>query len=575
MIRQTKLLTLIAGMVMSTSALADLPQALDRVPADAMAVVGIPNVAKLQESLRVLQDGLGLPPDAINLPIDIFAMKGLNTDGSAAVAIIPGPDFNPRAGGEPPMVAVIPVTDYNAFVTGLGGAPGGVTEVTIDGNPAFLKSLDGGFAAMSPDKTVLEGFAGAAGSLGAFKQSLGASGRAVAESAEVFFIANLPKVAPLMQEGVEQFKQQAEMMAAMGQDMTPVIGIIEAVSQAIARDGQSGVFGLDVGPAGVTLGGAAQFKEGSPSAAMFDSKGKAGALLGALPDMPFLFASAMDSSGQGMKKIAAAYAEVQKAMGGGALGFMQAMEKSEGTSVLIGSSPALMGAGVLINSVMFQRTSDPAGHVAALGKAMTAMNGQQAEGMTLTTTFKPTENPVAGVKVHEYTLRPKMDPGAPMAQQAQAMMMVLFGPTGGLSGYIAPTEGGVLTTFAKNSALVEKCLKAAKGEGSLATSAQVKPISAALPADRTMEAYLGVQELLNMGLQAVGMFLGPIEFDVPEKVSPIGLGATTHGGGVGLGVFLAMDTMNTFKSLAEAVRKSQEGDAGEFAPPPAPGNPRF
>ncbi len=94
------------------------------------------------------------------------------------------------------------------------------------------------------------------------------------------------------------------------------------------------------------------------------------------------------------------------------------------------------------------------------------------------------EKEVAGVKVDSFEARMAPDPTSPLAGPMGPM---LWGPSGGPSGYIAKVDGGVLMTLSKNSTLMGSALASAKGEKSLGQEKVLSQVSGMLPKGRVAE----------------------------------------------------------------------------------------
>lgn len=541
--------------------------ALDRVPAGTPLIVSVPSLAKLESGFSFIEKTFGMSPDEGPLAEmklhQVLNIEGLNKQGALALAILGNDegqvDFEAE---EPPMIMIIPVSDYAKFAAAGGAdAQGAVSEWDpLDEGPAFIKNLGGGFAVVGSTQEMVEAFKGAPGNNAAHTTLMGANGRPVAETSLVTIIADLQALAPQIKEGFNQFKGQMDNMAQMAGQAAPInAATIDAFGEALTRDGQAATIGVNAGEPGVSLNVAAQFKEGSESARYFNTKGKASTLLDRVPDQPFLFAFAFDGSGPGLKQLlkqamgqaAAADPEGDKAMGlTGAL--VKAVDTWDGTAFLMGMPPAIMGGGLFANTTAYFRTSDPQAFKAVIKDAIGAMNGQEVQGFTYQTSYKPAAKPVGGVSADEWSLRMQADPDDPNAQQAMMAMSMIFGMEGGPSGFLAPVDGGVAFTYSKNSQLLEQALAAAKG-GGLGADAGIKAVATSLPADRTIEGYIGVKSMLDMFMQFAAMMGGGApELDIPEDLQPIGFGGTTTSGGVRLVVFAPTQVLTTMKKVIEA-----------------------
>lgn len=618
----TMLMALAAG---GPLAMADVPAALDRVPADAGVVVAIPNIQKLQDAMKVIQDTFQLPDEEANMGVgkDVMNAAGVKKDGSMAIAVIfpeaedadeagdadkgdgkdkeegadaDGDDDQENAGddeggmveeGAPITFVVVPVTDYKAFVTGLKGDPSAaIAELQTENQELYAKDIGGGYAALSEDSGALGTFSGKAGSLAAYKALMGKTGVSLADSSDLVVVANIQVLAPKIKQGMAEMSQN---LAGMGQpDVAAAGGFLKAFGEAVTTDGQAAMLGVDVEPDGLRIETAASFKEGSPTAALLQTAGKASGLLGSLPAVPqgFLFAGAMDTTAPGLKKILETYADAdtRAAMAAAeAESWMGWTKKSDGMAGIIGTSPALMGGpGFFVNTMVFAKSGNPASLIELFKQSLTEANGKNQNGVSLTTSYKAGAATVAGTSADEWQVGMKTDPNSPAAQQSQMMMVTLFGPKGSPGGYVAAAKSGVVMTMSKNSPLLESALKAAGGDGPFFSSDPgVQAVAAKLPAGRIFEVYVGVKDILNMVLPFAAMFgAGPIQVDIPADLAPIGMGGTSQDGTMRISTYMPTAVLKTFSSLAHEMNQGggdgqDQNDGADDQQQNGGGRPRF
>lgn len=567
---------LVVGLAMPVWA--DLPVAFDRVSTDASLVIGVGNlgqaIARFDAMMAAFGDeaGEGGPLEPLK---QIAGLPGVNADGSAALAIV---GAIPEDGSEPPMVALVPVSNYAAFVQNFGGTGTGVEEVTLEDEPAFVKDAGGGYAIIGPDAAVVEGFDPAAGQRAEHERLIGDSGRAAADASYLVVIANLPALEPAIRQGIDQMKQgMGGMSAMMGPGAAEQLAMITGLAERVAADGQRAVLGLaSDASGGMALHMAAQFKEGSSSAAYFTGPGQAGELGRCLPNQPFLFALAVDHSSPGMKQFMADWS-ANNAGGAGMFGIDPAafIESTSGMSFFMGTSPGgLMGGGLMLNSLVFLKSNDPAACAKGFQDANAKLNGQTIEGMNYATTYTAGGGDVEGQKVDTWSIKFKPAPDNPQGMQVQQAMMLMFGPSGGPGGYVVPTKAGLVVTMGKNSNLVKQAVAAESGNG-LTSAASVKVTADALPAGRVFEAYVGVKDILDMVLPMAAMMTGaPVEVQIPPDLPPIGVGASAAGGGVHAALVMPAAVLKTIRDLQAAFENAQ-GGAPDVPDEEEGGQPRF
>jgi hypothetical protein len=579
-------LVAIAGL--SPAALADLPGVLDRVPADAPAVIAIRDMEASTGKFTKMFESLGLPAPAgeaspVAVIEKLLGTAGLNKHGSVAAIVVAFPEV--KAGGEPSTVILAPISDFAGFVKALGAEKTeGQVTVKFDGKEGFAKDVGGGYAALTTSAGVLEKFDGKGGMNAQHTKTLGKNGASVCDTSDVILIANIPQLQSQLKDMQEKMKSQMETMAAMageqGSAMNRSSEAAQTILNTLREDGSAALIGFTLADKGMAVDLTLQFKEGSKSAGMFTASGKASKLLAKIPNLPFYFAGAADLSTPGARTLIKAAADMQAAglkdaelanAKTGMMNMLGANDKISGMSFVMGANPAaMMGGGLFVNTVTYTATSDSKEVLAAMAAASKAMDGQKSGPATTKTTYKSEDAEIAGTKIDKWTSTMEFDPNDPMAAQTQMMTGMILGQ-GGLSGMNAAIDGGIVSTMSQNTPLMTSALDAAKsGKGSLSEDTLLKDAQANLPANRTIELYIGVKALMDAGVGAMAMFGGGPEIKVPAQLSPIALGGTTENGGMSMRVFVPTDVM---KGIADVMKQAKadddaDADAGNDAKKP-------
>jgi len=564
------LLAGIAGVCVSVSAALALPPIIDRAPTDALAVVVVPNFDALQKDVSALAALIGQP-----LPLDVGGAlmmagieKGVKTDGSAALILFaPAGGAKEGDGADPEVVALIPVTDYAALLDNFGkkpGAAGSIDEITLNNAPVFVKDAGGGFAALSPNKSTLEGFKGGEGSKAAFEKMVGPACSAMADAADLSIIVNMPKARPLIEQSMkDRLEEMADQMAMMGGE-EPNFAAADWVLKGFLADAQGAVATVDIDKLGAGFNLAFAFAEGSRMGKVAAAAGKATQLLGKIPGGSYLLAGAVDFSSpevkQYLKDFAAQMPKDEPAAAGGSADFLKSLDTTSGASFAIGFAPGGVMGGILANTVHYTATTDPAAAVAATKAQFEAMEAQKIAKVK----WGAGEKEIAGIKCDVYEARISATDENPMAGQAA---MMLFGPAGGPTGYVAKVEGGVLTTMSKNSTLMASAISATKGEKSFGSDGVVTQVGAKMPQGRAAELYLGVKGVLDTVLPAAAMFGLPVpSLDIPETLPPIALSITPAKGTLNAGIYLPAPTIKVIADVAKSMQEAAEGMQGDEEP---------
>ncbi|MBX3402900.1 MAG: hypothetical protein KF699_05740 [Phycisphaeraceae bacterium] len=564
-----------------------IPPALEKAPSDAVMIIAVPNPDKMQKNLQSLTTATELPLPMLGIS-DALAMLGIHggvaTDKSLAIAVMSIPDENDDE-AEPKILAIVPVTSYADFLDNFGakpGAAGGIDEFEVEFEPAFARDIGGGYAAMSNDRALVADYKPGDGRL---KAEMGAVGERLADTSDVVIVMNVAAAMPAMRAAAARAGEGlGDQLGMMGVDAGAAAEnpMAQWVSEQFMDSAKVMVGGLKAGGLGLSLEMSASFKEGSLMADMFATRGNANALMGKLPNAPFLLAGALDTAAPGVKKFFKTIADKSKEMGAAEQPglFTNAMTESDGQSFAIGMSPTmLMGGGLLTNTVQYTKAANPDAAIASIKADLGALNGKTIEGMTYEFTYKDGGAKVGDKNVDSWQLKMQSDGSDPMAMQAMAM---IFGPSGGPGGYLSKVDGGLVRTYARNSKLMGDAMGAASGKGpSLASDAALAQVASQMPQGRVAEAYIGIKNILDMVLPMAAMFGVQMDLDeLPETLPPIGLAIAGEGGSAHLSVFLPSPVLKVVATMAEAMGPQfmdmgDFGDMDDFDADQPTGQPRF
>jgi hypothetical protein len=403
-------------------------------------------------------------------------------------------------------------------------------------------------------------------------------GNRVADSADIVLIANFPELKEHMQQGVQQMKDSVEGMAQMmpdgGAQLMSMVKLVTSVSDAVIADGQSGIVGLGIDAKGVNLDFAANFQGGTETAKKLEAKGAAATMTAALPTGDFLMAGSVDWSSPSVRAMVQTMNEATKTASpmGSLANLSSFVDKAEGYSFFLGAAD--LGAGLFANTGVVVASKDPAKLMAHWKGMLTDMNGKTSEGMTFKTTFKDNAKEISGLKANTYDMEFELDPNNPQAGQMQMVMPMIFGPEGKMQGYSLATDKATITTLSRNSALLERMVASNKSGSGLATDPLVQQTAERLPPDRFMESYVGMKAVMDLAQGAMAMFGAGAELQIPEKLAPVGMGASMAGGGVQFRMHVPTDVIKAVTGVANQFRNHDEGE-GEAPMNGGDEKPRF
>jgi hypothetical protein len=557
-LNQTMRLTLTAGVLaMPTLALADLPPVLDRITPDASVVISTSSIGDALAGFEALAEiGFG---DFNEVTGAISSIGGLNTDGSAAMGMFVTEDMTEEG---PDMFLVLPISDYGALLKSLDGEGGGVAEVFIEGEAAYLTDMGGGYALIGSTKSIAERYADVRGSAGAFETMLGSAGEDAADASTIFVAVNLEQLRPMLADsinsGIDMMEQGAEMQ---GQNLGPMIDIYRTLGSHIAEEGQSFVFGVGFQDAGITLNTSAQFTDGSEAAKLLTGNANSSGMLARVPNKPFFMAMAVDASG-GLFRAAAEFGVTMSQMQAQAMGMdMPEMDADliSGYASVVGSPPGGIMGGLLTATTTYMATSDPKAIQGMKEKQISGMNELAVPMVGFDGSYTKEATTIAGHDVDAWSLGFEFDSNDPSMMQAQMIVPLLFGP-GGFGGFSTAVEGGLVETMSQNPRLMEAAIEAAQNGGGLSTNESIRSVAKYLPSNRAFEFYIGAEEVFTMAGALAAMGQLPADFELPEGVPPIATGFGYNDGGAQAAVFVPIEVIQFGAQVGEMMG----GMGGDF-----------
>ncbi|MGP1309543.1 MAG: hypothetical protein ACTS27_05020 [Phycisphaerales bacterium] len=571
---------LLAAGLLASSAWAELPSSLDRVPTDALAVVVAPSVDRLDKNAAALLTALEMP--AVTSPAQLLSVvglsRGIDTGKPVALALMAGD----LGGDVPPALLLLPVSDYAAVARSLSADNEGGDLATglAAGEQIYIKQIPGGYAAVSPVRSVLEKYTGDGGMLGAHRTNLGAMGVSVVENADAALIANIPALRPLIEPGIEQIKQNAlpfMNQGGFGPDMMEN-SPFEQIAENFLRDAKVGVLGLKASGMGLTTTLAANFTEGSELAQIFQGGGDSARLLSKLPQgtdaSPAMLAYAIDLTSPVARTMISRAKELQDAgMAAGQQaspampGATALLDNLTGQSGVIMKNPAGLTGGLLARGTFYYESSSPDAVLQGYETLLNDLDGESANGLNYSATYKADTTTIGDRKVSAYSLRAQARPGS----MAGGMGMI-YGPTGGPSGFLGKVDKGVVATTTPDQSLMTGALDAAGGKNSLAGDRMLSQVQRNLPEKRVFEAYIMPRSILDQALPFLAMMGQPIDANaIPQALPPIGASMSADGGAMRFDVFVPAPVIKAGvavgQSLQDMIPQNGAGNGAGNNPP--------
>ncbi|MEM9881315.1 MAG: hypothetical protein AAF800_00165 [Planctomycetota bacterium] len=583
---------------------AEVVAAFDQAADGAEVVVVIPSLAGLSERIAAFGADTGLDRLTPEVGDVLGAFKqemnwrqGVDDDGPL-VLVVTGlaAAIEAELAGEskePEAVMLVPVADYDAFVAQLGGDPQpDVTALNQPGGKAGAAKKLNGFAVLGRDVEGVQDYA-ADGNGQAIAAALGGVVTEYLNVGDSLIYIDVAALAPALNKLIDKGLEEAEReMAANADGLPPAFaGLAEAAVALYGETARQWVDGtgklllsLDLTERGLGMTSATQLTEGSTLAGYFapgaDAEGEpaAAALLAALPDEPYIWASSIDASRFALDSLVDQVAEAMDAVegGGGMLALyresLTSLKETNGVaSVFYTPDPAAMMGGGFMTTLTVYDVEDAEAYralqkktfeqMADLKVPMPAVDGGEAGEITFNTTYTDKALVIDGVEVDQYAVTTVLPPAVMQQMGPMAMMM----GNSGTRGYLAAKGDKVLVTTVTDPQLITKGLAALDGDGGVGSAGAIATLRTAdLPEDSSLELYVsvaGITETVNPFLMMFAPNAG--QLDVPDGLPPLAMGGASDGEGLALRMFFP----------AELVRFGVE-TYEQFAPEPqdAPGN---
>ena len=563
-------------------------QGIKQLPANPMLVIKMNNPEGISKKLSDWATKLGLgqfdpafgdPLGALKKQLNI--KEGLDSKGEVVVGIYE----SPQPGDEPLVVALLPISDYKAFLGNLANlkTEGEISSFTLpDEQEPFYAVNWGNFAAITPTKDLLTKKPEGVEVTGSGAKQLDANDVTVYANMKVISAKALPKFREsrgMVLGGLEgELKRNPQMNAKYVPIIKVVVNQVLNGAEQFLTDSQSATFGINITPQGITTSLQAEFTPDSycgKNVAMI--KNSNASLTTGLPARKyFAFGGSVMDPKTTTKFLEDMLGPIQKelaTLGDDAKGFSTAIDSVKATlSAVEGFSfgyvqPTAIGQQSIIQAVMVydgdaKKISDgERAYMQASADIFKLM--PQAPGMSMAMEVKPAAKTVDGTALDQFSMKFNFDKNTPEAAQAQQMITMMYGP-GGLNGYMgALSDRNYLMTMGGDDELLTAALQSAKKkEDSLSQTDLVKSISSQLPKDRAIVYYVALDNIATTVLD----FMGQMGFKIPLKLpemSPIGISMSTEGSVIRVDTAISSDMIEKMVSAGMQAAMMMQNPGGK------------
>ncbi len=564
-------------------------QVLDMVPSDALVVFRIKNLTEFNDKAAALAKQWGLVEMAPQAADPLGALlesggitKGLDRNSDAAIVLTNG-DLD---GAQPPILILLPVADYAAFVGNFADAKKegdlDVFSMTVKGEKEKESTYSahwGKYAALSPIKELLakkpDGF-----------KATGTAARELASKDAVTlvnFIVLGPKLDKKLKEHKDTILSDVEKNFTKDEKTAKYAPLIKAVviqglamGEEFLADSTAAAFSLNLSKDGIGMSVLADFKNDSYLGKSFSGiKGTDGPLLAGLPDAKYIFFAGGSPAGAEGKKMLEDLLrpiEAQLATSGEELkpiakmleSMKQAMTANKGQVVGLIAPTGALGTASLIQSVNVAK-----GDAKVLATAQQQMMEAQQQLMTLIpnqpktkTVYTPNAKTIDGVSFTQFTTEVSGDEGT--AAQAKQMMAMMYGPNGatGYNGIL--DDQHLLTVLGLDDTQISAAIKAAKeNTESVSKLESVQMVTRNLPKSRLGVVYFDLGQLVTTATNYAKMMGMPIPINIKPDLAPIGITFGTDGPAVREDIFVPADLVEAMVTTSIQLRMMGAGGRGK------------
>jgi thioredoxin 1 len=555
------------------------PAALAQVPANAAAFVIVPDLTKLNGKVAKLGQALGVPGPPM---ADILAMvkmqlgmqKGIDDKGSLLI-VMPVLDL---MASDPPIVLVIPVSDFGAFVGNFADAADaadapGLKTFRMQGEQVFAKPM-GKYAVVSPLSKLVQNYK-AGGDPAALAKAAGTLGGNAIDKADALLYLNMEQISPILQpllqmgmmQMQQQFQNMPQEMEAQGMMtfMQSYMKLYGDLGNMILRDAQAVVLGLSLSDTDVQATMALQCKPETYLGKMFSKPHQPLGKLNRLPDRPVFLAGAMDMSILPMKDLAKVIktelvdklpdeSPFKGMMAGYVKAFDAAQLVQEGQFAWYQPKGEVAGDDPtkLIDYAYIYTSTDPAGFMKAnreyvqsmdaAMKGLAAMEGMPA-GAEVPMKMKYTENAVqvAGRSVDKFEMEMSMPDGADVA------MSTMMGFVSQMSSmYITTTDDAVVMSHSGHEETLAAALATAGGTGKLGTRPELQAAAKSLIDHRVMEAHVDLGGIMEVAVMP--MLPEQMRMPIPDS-PPLSMAWSATDNGTAMQLVVPVGVANQIKNV--------------------------
>lgn len=545
-------------------------QVLDQVPSNAIGVFHVKDLQGVSGKVAKLSKTLGIDQmepkfsDPLAALMDQMGIKqGLNKGGDMAIAFFKPDKAAPAAAGAakpddakddakpdvPPLVVILPVDDYKAFLTNfkdVKDAGGDISDATVPANNEHVFVVHRGkYAVSAMDKALLSRPAG-------FKLQGPAAKEAQSRDALLYFDAKA--VRPDLQKHYQEFR--GEMQKALKDGNTPVgevkvppfvFAMYDKMASQLISDTRSIAISFNLNDVGLGAAFLGDFESDSYLGKLVAKSTNANrSMLAGLPDRSYLMYGAANLTPEVAQTLFNDFVEVMKQNPGDLKKeeldkYVDAAKKSIGAIKSVSFGMVAPQPGENFMQIVEVVRGDAKQMVEASKQALPSMNAMMG---AMDNKTKPemkfgAAQAVEGVQLTPYTMSFNFDEKDAAAAQQKQIMQMMYGPNG-LSGYMgAVNDQTFINVMGVSPKLLTDSVAAAKGTADpLGQSEALKQVADQLPKQRGAEFYVALDNIANTAVAVMKQQGMAVQFKLPPNLPPIGFSMSNEGSAARMDAFI-------------------------------------
>lgn len=540
------------------------------IPDNALGFVVVNQIGESQGKIVKLADTLKLPAPikAGILSVPIATLKGVDTDGSVAVAAIVDSE-TPQA---PVAVWFVPVTDYQAAIAQINpeDPSAKITNVTI-GNKACVVGKKGAYAVVAEegDKAVLEQVLDSTSSVARGTRRL----KKWSADNDAYAVATPGGIKMAQQKLLDGLAMGKAVIAQQGGEQAEMslrgIELYEGLFKAVDKEISHCAVGVQIKENGdVHFVGRSLLVPSGTLAKLSKTAGEAPAdsMVG-LPQGPFVFAGGGPYPASWVKELGGFYTNMMKMYMG--LGEIPEADAERFAKLMTESIKGLRSMGMMMgtvepgeslysNMIATMQTDDAQKYLATYGRVVREMGEVFKKGDKPLMSFESEDIEINGKKALKMTMDMSFMFGEQeMPPEAMKMVETMIGEGGKMDMYAAAADDTtVILTYISKDRLIQTLKAFKEGGAQFSEDPNVAKTAGILLPGAQWTGFWSPEGTLKLAAAVVKTVAPDAPVEIPEFPSPapVGFAVKMSPGVVDTDMAIPADILKSIPDFVEAIK---------------------